>query len=393
MKILMVISQFFPIIGGAEKQARLLAKTLIQKGIEVRILTGWWKFEMLHEEIVDGIEVRRNFSCWGMFGIKGIRTLGGLIYMFTLGLYLLTHRREYDIIHVHQVLYPAFISVLVGKSILKKPVLAKNACSGVTSDVKYIKRFPFGSLQLKYLIKRLDCLVALNEEGIFEFKAIGFPGTKIRKIPNGVSPALTARTKSSTEALYVISTVRLDRQKGIDVLLNAWSKVVAKEKTLRLLILGQGPLESELKKLAKSLEIIDSVNFVGLVNDPEEYLKKSDIFVLPSRAEGMSNALLEAMCIGLSCVATNISGNIELISGNSKLPVLSGEFVIEKNGISVNPDDVEGLYKAILFLAGSKREREDIGRNGQEFIRKNFSIDSVADRYIALYQTMLRERD
>ena len=388
----MVISQFYPIIGGAEKQAQLLAQKLIRKGIEVKVITGWWDFKMPRKEIIDGIEVHRNFSCWRMFGIKGIRTLGGLIYMFTLGLYLLIHRREYDIIHVHQILYPAFISVLVGKSILKKPVLAKNACSGLTSDIKYIKRFPFGNLQLKYLINHLDCLIAVNEEGIFEFKAIGYPETKIQHIPNGVSLFLEGKTKANG-TLNVISTVRLDRQKGIDVLLRAWRKVVAQEKTLKLLILGQGPLELELKNLAKSLEIIDSVKFVGFVTNPEDYLRKSDIFVLPSRAEGMSNALLEAMCIGLSCVATNISGNKELISENAKQPVLLGEFVIEKNGILINPDDVEGLYKAILFLAGRKREREDIGRKGQEFIRKNYSIDLVADRYVALYKSILNQRD
>lgn len=392
MRVLMVISQFYPIIGGAEKQAQLLAQKLIQKGIEVKVITGWWDFKMPRKEIIDGIEVHRNFSCWRMFGIKGIRTLGGLIYMFTLGLYLLIHRREYDIIHVHQILYPAFISVLVGKSILKKPVLAKNACSGLTSDIKYIKRFPFGNLQLKYLINHLDCLIAVNEEGIFEFKAIGYPETKIQHIPNGVSLFLEGKTKANG-TLNVISTVRLDRQKGIDVLLRAWRKVVAQEKTLKLLILGQGPLELELKNLAKSLEIIDSVKFVGFVTNPEDYLRKSDIFVLPSRAEGMSNALLEAMCIGLSCVATNISGNKELISENAKQPVLLGEFVIEKNGILINPDDVEGLYKAILFLAGRKREREDIGRKGQEFIRKNYSIDLVADRYVALYKSILNQRD
>jgi L-malate glycosyltransferase len=391
MKVLMVISQFYPIIGGAEKQAQLLAKTLLLKGIEVKIVTGLWEFGMLRKEMIDGIEVRRNFSCWRMFGIKGIRTIGGLIYMFTLGLYLLTHRREYDIIHVHQVLYPAFISVLVGKSILKKPVLAKNACSGLTSDIKYIKRFPFGNLQLKYLIKHLGCLIAVNEEGISEFAAIGYPERKIQHIPNGVSVSM-AGIRKSDDVLYVISTVRLDRQKGIDVLLKAWAKVVAQEKTPRLLILGEGPLESELKALTKSLEITDSVKFVGLVNNPEDYLKTSDIFVLPSRAEGMSNALLEAMCTGLSCIATNISGNTELISKKTRQPVSLGEFIIEKNGILINPDDDGGLYKAILFLIKSKRDREDIGRNGFEFIRTNYSIDLVADKYIALYQSMLSKR-
>jgi glycosyltransferase involved in cell wall biosynthesis len=391
MKILMVISQFNPIIGGAEKQAELLAQKLVRKGLQVQVVTGWWEFCTPRREIVNGVRIFRNFSCWGMSRIKGLRPLAALTYMVTLGIYLLLHRKEYDVIHVHQVLYPAFISVLTGKGILKKPVLAKNACSGKTSDIKCLRQFPFGNLQLKYLIKNLDCLIGVNQEGINEFKAIGYPETKIQHIPNGVFPSLMRKTNYN-KVLFVITTVRLDRQKGIDILLKSWSKVVAYEKTLRLLILGKGPLESELKKLVTSLKLIDSVEFVGLVSNPEEYLKKSEIFILPSRAEGMSNALLEAMCIGLSCIATNISGNTELISEDSRKTILMGEFAIEKNGILINPDDIEGLSKAILFLIQSRKEREDIGRRSQEFVRKNYSIDLVADRYIALYQSILGKR-
>jgi hypothetical protein len=87
LKVLMVISQFHPIIGGAEKQAKLLANKLIKKGVSVTILTGWWKYGTPHREIVDGMIAFRNFSCWGMFGIKGIRILRGLIYMVTLSVY------------------------------------------------------------------------------------------------------------------------------------------------------------------------------------------------------------------------------------------------------------------------------------------------------------------
>ena len=120
MKVLMVISQFSPIVGGTEKQAQLLAKTLIERGVHVDICTGWWNFGVPRQEVIDGIKVFRNFSCWKMFGIKGIRTLGVFIYMVSLGIYLMLSRKEYDIIHVHQVLYSAFVSVLIGKKFLKK---------------------------------------------------------------------------------------------------------------------------------------------------------------------------------------------------------------------------------------------------------------------------------
>lgn len=156
MRVLMVISQFYPIVGGTEKQAQLLGHALIKQGIDVSVVTGWWNYRTPRKETVDGMKVFRNFSCWGMFGIKGIRTVGTVIYMASLGIHLLVRRKEYDLIHVHQALYPAFTSVLVGKGFLQKPVVVKYACSGMTSDINQLKRFPLGSLQLNYLLKSMN---------------------------------------------------------------------------------------------------------------------------------------------------------------------------------------------------------------------------------------------
>jgi glycosyltransferase involved in cell wall biosynthesis len=177
MKILMVISQFYPVIGGAEKQAQLLARTLLQKGIEVKILTGWWNRKTPRKEIIDGVMVIRNFCGWGMFGLKRNRTIRmvhGLIYMVSLAAYLILHRREYDIIHVHQALYPAFVSVLVGKQVLGKSVIVKTASSGMTSDIKQLERYPLGKIQVRFLIKKMGCLVANSKVGGDEFKELGF---------------------------------------------------------------------------------------------------------------------------------------------------------------------------------------------------------------------------
>ena len=387
----MVISQFHPIIGGAEKQAKLVAQTLAKKGIDVSILTGWWKFGTPHKETIEGIKIVRNFSCWRMFGIQGIRTLGALVYIVSLGIYLLLHRREYDILHVHQVLYPAFVSAFVGKGVLEKPILVKMGCSGLTSDIKNIKRFPLGGFQLKYLLKKMDCLVTVNQEGIKEFLTLGYPLSRIQYIPNGVVPSYDGKSHYD-QVLFVITTVRLDKQKGIDSLLKAWARVVTHENNLKLLILGHGPLESELKNMSQTLGIGDSVKFIGEVIHVEEYLKKSDIFVLASRAEGMSNALLEAMNHGLTCIATNISGNAELMGMGDDTKIPKGDFIAVPNGLLIQPEDIEGLTKAILFLVKNQKARENLGRNAHQYIRKNFSIDLVADKYITLYQRILNRK-
>ena len=390
MKILMVISQFHPIIGGAEKQAQLLGQALMKKGIDVDIVTGWWDRGTPRNETVGGLKVFRNFSCWGMFGIKGIRTFGGLSYMVSLGAYLLLHGWKYDIIHVHQMLYPAFVSVLMGRSILRKPVLVKYACSGITSDMNQLKRFPLGSLQLAYLLKAMDCVVTVSQEGVDEFKAVGYPESRIVHIPNGV--LAPSEGKSSYDRVHrVITTARLDKQKGIDVLLRAWAQVVQKQNDVMLFVMGQGPAEKELKRLTEQLGLGGSVKFPGVTHDIDSYLKDADLFVLSSRAEGLSNALLEAMSYGIPCIATNISGNAELLGiGADEIP--AGGYMTAKNGLAFTTDDVEGLSEAILYFMRHSKEREEMGRRGRAFVQDHYSIDYVADTYIALYRRLLDGR-
>jgi glycosyltransferase involved in cell wall biosynthesis len=388
MKILMVISQFYPIIGGAEKQAQLLAKKLIEKGIDVHVVTGWWNLKTPSKEIIDGIKIYRNFSIWGMFGIKGMRPLAALTYMVTLGIYLLIHRNKFDIIHVHQVLHPAFVSVFVGKGVLKKPVVVKNACSGMVSDIKQIKGYLLGSLQLKYLVKKMDRLIVVNMEGANEFKTIGFSEERITYLPNGA--ALPSEAKQNYESVSRVLTIaRLDRQKGIDILLKAWALTLKHIKELRLQILGEGPLEYEFKKISMDLGIDNTVEFVGNVHNVGKYLKDSDLFILSSRAEGLSNALLEAMSCGIPCISTAIGGNRELFGWDTSQKINLGEYVIMKRGLLVNPDDTEGLSKAILCLLGSRETREVVGKGGRSIIHDNYSIDRIADKYIALYKRML----
>ncbi len=278
-----------------------------------------------------------------MFGIRGIRTLGALIYMFTLALYLLAHRREYDIIHVHQALYPAFVAVVTGKEVLGKPVIVKTASSGMTSDIKQLKGYLLGNMQLRYLIKKMRCLVANSKVGGDEFKAIGFPESKIVLIPNGVEIPKERKILFG-EVKIVTAVARLSLEKGIDVLLKAWAEVAALHPTLKLIIVGQGPLESSLKTLRKDLRLADCVEFVGAILNVNERLIDSDLFVLPSRTEGLSNALLEAMSHGLPCIATNVGGNFEIIGEDEEVKINPGQFATGRNGLLVNPDDVEGMF-------------------------------------------------
>lgn len=311
--------------------------------------------------------------------------------MASLAIYLLVHHRDYDIVHVHQALYPAFISVLFGKGLLHKPVLVKSASSGLTSDIKLLRGFPLGQLQLKYLLNKMDCLVSVSGAGANEFTEIGFPESQIIRIPNGVS-ILPEGKATYGKVINVLTTTRLSREKGIDVLLRAWANIIKQYKNLKLSMLGSGPLGEELEGLSKSLGITGSVDFTGGVNHVLKYLRDADLFVLPSRSEGLSNALLEAMSYGVPCVATNVGGNAEALGMDEYKKIPSKEYLIAKNGLLVNPDDVEGLSKAMLHLIRDEKAREEMGRKSRVFIEEHYSIDLVADRYITLYRRMLDGR-
>jgi glycosyltransferase involved in cell wall biosynthesis len=393
MKILMVISQFDPIIGGAEKQAQLLAKKLNEKGVGVDLITGWWKFGTPRKEMIDGIRVFRNFCFWGMFGIENnrmIRMLGGILYVISLGTYLFLHGREYDIIHVHQFLYPAFVSALIGQKILKKPVLVKSASSGGTSDIKLLRKVPLGSLQLDFLLKEVEILVAVSKATAHDFKEIGYSESRISYIPNGVEIPIPGKTNYD-RVIQVITVTRLSQEKGVDILLRSWTEVVREIGNLRLFIVGDGPLDSQLKALSRSLGIGASVDFVGMVEDASKFLGATDLFVLSSRSEGMSNALLEAMSYGIPCIATQVGGNSELL-GAENHEISRGGYILAENGLLINPDDVRGLTEAILFFIRDHHKREEMGRRGRQYIERNHSIDLVAQRYMALYQSLLNKR-
>ena len=392
MKVLMVISQFYPIVGGAEKQAFILAKELAAKGIAVKVVTGWWNLRSRRRETIDRIEVFRNFSCWGMLGIRGIRVLGGLIYMLSLTFYLLLHRREYDIIHVHQALYPAFISLLIGKRILRKGVLVKAASSGKTNDIKLLREFPTGRLQSRYLLRNVGPLVAVSQRTENDFREFGIPSSRIVRIPNGVEIS-RERSFQNEKVGNVVTATRFSKEKGVDVLLRAWVRVVSGEKGVRLTLIGEGPLESEMKEIAESLGIRQDVEFTGFVANVGEYFENSDIFVLPSRAEGMSNALLEAMSYGIPCIATCVGANGELLGAGGQNDLIPTEgFKIGKNGLLVNPEDIIGLAEAILYFIRNPSVREEMGKKARAFVLENYSIDLIATEYVALYESMLNKR-
>ena len=175
------------------------------------------------------------------------------------------------------------------------------------------------------------------------------PAHKAIVIPNPVDSGRIAKFLLNNHNPYqpgknhLISAGRLNYQKGFDLLLKALKKSLQKIPDLHLTIVGDGPEEKPLKKLAVDLEIVDSVDFVGHQDNPFPFMAYADLYVSSSRWEGLPNAVLEALACGTPVLAFDCAGG-------------TGEIIREgENGWLVHLDDWDALSQRIVELVKSKK--------------------------------------
>ncbi|MCB0214375.1 MAG: glycosyltransferase family 4 protein [Anaerolineae bacterium] len=377
----MIVRQFYPWIGGAERQAQKLSQALIAQGMDVKVITGWWFRGTSQHEVVEGIPVYRNFTMWEMFGIRGLRKFGCYLYMITLMLYLWWHRHEYDLLHMHQLNYHTFVGALAGKWFNKKTIV-KIANSGSYSDLLMMQQNAklLGTRQMLPVALQTDFFVAITPLIVQELQEVGIPTTRILEIPNGVDVE-KVEPKANYQLHDPVTLVfvgRLHPQKRLDLLLPAFkqAKLARPKLRWRLLLVGDGPLRESLETMAQELDSADEIIFCGETNDVPCYLTQADIFVLPSCGEGMSNALLEAMTYGLPCLASLDGGNNDIIC--------PGE-----NGLLVDCNDPDILAQGITGLIDNHAQRERLGQAARQTVENRFAIKHIAEQYITLYDKLV----
>jgi len=166
--------------------------------------------------------------------------------------------------------------------------------------------------------------------------------------------------------------VRLSEQKGITYLLQAMPELIKVYPEITLVIAGEGPLESDLKKEANQLCIEKSVLFVGPRLDIPELLKLFDLYVLPSLWEGLPMVILEAMAAGCPVVATDVGGNYMAIEHGM-------------NGSLVPPENPIKLAAEIIRVLSDERIHDQYQENGLAAVADRFSAMIMTDRYEQLY--------
>ena len=162
-----------------------------------------------------------------------------------------------------------------------------------------------------------------------------------------------------------------DPIKGVDILIKSFSMVIKKNKNIHLILIGVTP-ESKLKDMSRDLRIEDNVHFLGIVDNAQQLLKNADIYIQPSRNEGLSLSILEAMSKSLPVIAFKVGGISELVINN-------------KTGFLVEPENKMKLAEKIDLLINNLDLRKELGKNAYERYKNYFSADKSIDKLITEY--------
>lgn len=227
-----------------------------------------------------------------------------------------------------------------------------------------------------------DAVLAVSEQvRRHAIEVDGVAPERVETIYNGLDLAQwTAGRRVHREAGPVITTVgNLRRVKGHDVFLEA-AAMVCREIPEARFTLGGDVLEPEyfaaLQKQVTRLGLEQQVSFVGGVRDLPRHLAGADLFVLPSRSEGFSNAILEAMAASLPVVATDVGGNAEAVRTGV-------------TGLIVPPENAEALARAMLEILSDPRRAAAMGAAGKTVVAENFTTDAMMRRIVGVYDRLL----
>lgn len=315
----MVITAYHPIIGGAERQAKLVAEELSKIGYKVSVITMRKSPNAQRREVINGVRILR-------FGI-GKNKFNLITYLFSAFLYVLIRKKEIDLIHVHQASYVTGV-VAIASCIRKMRWVAKLSNSGIKFDFKELESRSFGTFFLWFIKKKCNKFIAITSNIQKELLKAGIRSDKIEVIPNGVSISKSISNslrKSDLDCakddIVFVQVARLTNVKNHKMIISAASKI--SQRNFKILFIGDGPNRDMIKYKIDELNMGNHIKLIGAKQNINKYYQISDVFLLPSIAEGLSNALLEACVHGLYPVVSNLAGNREvLVNKNKQLGLL-----------------------------------------------------------------------
>lgn len=372
----------------AAKHILLVNFSLDIGGIETLILELSKKLnpDRFHPEVcvfTEGGNLKNNFENYGI-PVHVITKKEGMDWSIPFKLAHMIKELHIDIVHTQN--QSSWLYAVIAAKLAKVPLVHT-----VHSNVNFNNPHPRRWLILqKYLAKytsRVICVANSNAKFMIERQNI--PVEKIKVVYNGIDSEIYNRPCDmllkrkelaiKEEDLIVGNVARLSPPKDHETLVRAFKIVTKKIPAAKLLLVGDGPLETKIKTLVSDLNLNTKVKFLGRRRDIPELLKIFDIFVLSSSSEGLPVAILEAMASGLPVAATNVAGNPEAV-------------INEETGLIVSAKNPEALAEAICRLLQNPEEAKRMGDNGRNRVKEYFTFDKMVKEYEDIYSSLLNKK-
>lgn len=353
MKIIFLLASLGS--GGAERVVSLLANKMCEDGHDVQIIC--LKFNDVYYQIDKKVKIVKAKE----------HTQNRLTELFWLRHYLLKEKPDV-VIPFTEGVFCFTIAALLGTDI---PIIASERLDPAAMSLtrRILKRL---------LLPYADWLV-VQTQSIKEY----FPPkiqAKTSVIYNPVreevfeNPSMDSRDQSSKQN-RIISVARLYPQKNQEMMIRAFAKIANEFPDWQLVIFGEGPLRSSLELLVKSLQLEGRVLLPGRTNHVIDELRKSKIFCLSSDYEGMSNSMIEAMCVGLPIISTKVSGTDELIKDGV-------------NGFLIDVGEEKGMADALKRVIQEEALMTQMGEANRKIVFL-FQTDTIVNEWMDLIRRVL----
>lgn len=323
--------------GGAERVLCNLANYLDEHNHDVTIITM--------SETKEKYALNENVKVTNLLSLRERKNkpLGLFKRVCRLKKYLKSSDAE-----AYVVFLPITIAfMLFFRRLIKVPVIASERCDPAV----YSKSKKF---LMRHYGKRADLWVFQTEDAAKWYEGVA---KKSVVIPNAINPAFVREPYLGVKEKSIVAAGRLCEQKNFALLIEAFSRISDEFSDYKLKIYGKGPLETQLKELTENKGLSDRVEFMGYVDNMPEQLEKASLFVLSSDFEGMPNALMEAMALGLPCVST------ECPCGGPKFLIKDKE-----NGLLVPVNNVDAMASALRKMLANEEFRNNCGENARKVV-------------------------
>lgn len=355
MKKIRVINIIGPlVIGGAENMVYELAKAYQNKDVVSKVIC---------------ISPKVNSSLEEKFARANI----DIVYAGCEG--RVTFNKLYKVYKIVKEFQPSVIHAHMSGVVYGLPWILFNRCKMVvtahTTPQKAFTRFVTRLLITLSMFNKV-ILVGVSKENAELMKAYyGLNDKHIKCVNNGID--LSRYYNKDHDLITFVHIGRLDNNKNQQFIIRCFKKVSQVHHNVRLIICGDGPLRSDLESLVCELDLKDKVKMVGNVDNVQDYLAVSDIYLQASHREGLPLSVVEGMAAGLPVISTNVGGM---------------KNVVDKNGFLIADNDADGYYTAMLQLYEDSNLRASMG-NASRMMTKPFSSESMALGYISIYRELL----